>query len=650
MRRIVSPQPLFGHLGLLCLILALGAPVVAADVLAPRPDGSRRERYAVPEDDLYLSPIQLALSRDGARLYVACEGTGEILIVDTHRRAVVGRAKVGRLPFGMALSPDQQLLYVSNRGDNSVMALDLVSLKVRQSSAVGDDPHGLLVDPDGSRLFVANLSTNDLCILDTNDLSEVKRLSLGTGPFDLALSPDQGTLFASNQYSNPVPFRTPPIPELTLVDLKAQLVRERRDLYSTVVAQGVAVSPDGWFAVTALVSPKNLLPESQIQQGWMVTHGFALTETRPGGRTAYLLIDEPNLYYADPYGIGFSPDGERLFLSSSGADAVTVVSMPRVYDLLQVRFGKIGISDALISRYARHLGLSDDYVLARIPTGRNPKDLVVSPDGRWVYVADRLADQITVIDGQTLQATTPIDLGGPPAVTMLRWGAELFNHASISFQRQLSCNTCHPEESTDGLIYDIAADGGMGHNLVANLTMRGIAETAPFKWRGKNPTLYRQEGPRAAQLFFRTHGFEADENEAIVRFIESIPFRPNRYRKEGARLNEFQQWGKELYERAYDNLGRYIPKSNRCITCHPPPYGTDRMTHDVGTRAGHDTDGVFESPHLNNVFQRPPYLHDGRCYSLEEIWTVFNPDDSHGVTNDMLKEQLNALIEYMKTF
>ena len=42
---------------------------------------------------------------------------------------------------------------------------------------------------------------------------------------------------------------------------------------------------------------------------------------------------------------------------------------------------------------------------------------------------------------------------------LLRRGEYLFNHAAISFQKQLSCNTCHPENHVDGLIYDIAVDG-----------------------------------------------------------------------------------------------------------------------------------------------------------------------------------------------
>jgi len=616
----------------------------------PSPDGSRRSRYAVPDDDLYKSPVQLLLSRDGRRLFAACEGTDEVLVVDAEGRRVVDRIEVGRQPFGMVLSPDERRLYVSHRWDNDVGVVDLETMVIERRFPAGDDPHELVLSPDGRYLFVPNLGTGDLSIIELASETEVRRLWMGRAPFGLALSADGGSLYVSNQYSNPVPFRTPSVLELTMVDVGSRLVRERRELFSTVIGQGLAVTPDGRFVATAVEFPKNLIPETQVYQGWMVTYGFALTETRPRGRTAYLLIDEPNLYFADPFGAAFTPDGRYLYISSSGADAVTAVDMERVYEVLQVEDGRIGISDEQIRQYARHLGLSSEYVVARMPTGANPKGLAVSPDGRWVYVANRLDDEITVIDVGKQQAVDAIDLGGPEVVTSLRRGAKLFNFASISFQKQLSCATCHPENSVDGLVYDIAVDGGMGRNLVDNLTMRGIAETAPFKWTGKNPNLQRQEGPRAAQLFFRTHGFEPEENEAIVRFIESIPRRPNRYRQADGKLNEFQKLGKKMFERAHDNLGRYIPVANRCITCHPPPYGTDRRVHDIGAKNYHDWHGDFDTPHLLNVYERAPYMHDGRCYSLEEIWTVFNPDDTHGVTNDMTKDQLNALIEYIKIF
>jgi hypothetical protein len=34
---------------------------------------------------------------------------------------------------------------------------------------------------------------------------------------------------------------------------------------------------------------------------------------------------------------------------------------------------------------------------------------------------------------------------------------------------------------------------------------------------------------------------------------------------------------------------------------------------------------------------------------MEEIWTIYNPNDKHGRTNDLAKDELNDLIEYLRT-
>jgi len=97
------------------------------------------------------------------------------------------------------------------------------------------------------------------------------------------------------------------------------------------------------------------------------------------------------------------------------------------------------------------------------------------------------------------------------------------------------------------------------------------------------------------------------------------------------------------------NDGRAIPKQNRCATCHFPPLYTDRSRHDIGTKFPFDKDSRFDTPHLSNIYDSAPYLHNGIAETLEEIWTRYNPNDKHGVTNDMTKDQLNDLIEYLKT-
>ncbi len=632
-----------------CLSVCL-AGLVAVAVTGEPPSGGSRPELRVPADDLYKSPIQLALSADGQRLYVVCENTETLQVVDTARREVIAEVAVGRRPFGVTLSPDGSWLFVSNRWDDTVSMIDTESLEVVRTIPTGGDPHDLSTDRDGTTLFVANLFHHDVSVISLESFEEIRRLRAGVQPFEVARSPDGRRIFVSNQFTNPVKFREPPQTEVTIIDAELGIIADRRTLELTAIAQGIAVAPQGDLVLVALEIPKNLIPETQIYQGWMLTYGLAVVETRPGGRVALLLIDEMNLYYADPFGIAFTPDGRYAYVGSSGVDVVSVVDMDRVRELLEIEDGRIGADEAELRRYARHLALSDQYIVKRIATGYNPKGMAVSPDGGRVYVANRLADSITVIDTGRQEAVATIDLGGPQEITQLRRGEYLFNHAIISFQRQLACNTCHPENNVDGLLYDIAVDGGLGGNLVDNRTMRGVAFTGPFKWSGKNPTLARQEGPRAAQLFFRSHGFTAvEDRDAIVAFIESIPLAPNRHSNGDGSLTPAQQRGKVLFERAWTRDGRYIPIGNRCITCHPPPYYTDRSMHNVGTRAYFDTEGEFDTPQLNRVVESPPYLHDGRCWSLEEIWTLYNPYDLHGVANDMTKQELNDLIEYLKT-
>jgi cytochrome c peroxidase len=69
----------------------------------------------------------------------------------------------------------------------------------------------------------------------------------------------------------------------------------------------------------------------------------------------------------------------------------------------------------------------------------------------------------------------------------------------------------------------------------------------------------------------------------------------------------------------------------------------------VGTKKDTDDSGLLDTPQLINIALTAPYLHDGSARTLEEIWTVYNPNDKHGRTNDLSKDELNDLIEYLRT-
>ena len=180
-------------------------------------------------------------------------------------------------------------------------------------------------------------------------------------------------------------------------------------------------------------------------------------------------------------------------------------------------------------RLANDLSASAAYVLARIPVGRNPRAIQVSPDGKTLYVANRLDDTISVVDTARAAVAAEIPLGAPTPLTPERRGERLFYSSMYSFGHQFGCANCHLDSTFDGLSWDLEPDG-FGIDIVDNRALEEIKDTAPYKWNGGNPDLQTECGPRTERFFFRSEGFRGADLEDLVKYIKSIPLRPNRYR------------------------------------------------------------------------------------------------------------------------
>jgi YVTN family beta-propeller protein len=589
----------------------------------------------------YKTPLNMAISTDGSELYVACEAAGTVIVVDLASKSVATEIEVGGQATDVAFGPDGRRAFVSSRLGDSVAVIDVESREVVQTLRVGDEPHGLLLDKEGKRLYVLNTSSDSISVIDAVTLEEAWRLSAGRRPWSLALSPDGTRIAVTSALPELVPFRTSPRSELTLIDAETGVVVDRVIVPDTNLLQGVAWHPSGDFALFTLNRTKNLVPMTRLLQGWTITNGLGVLWR--DGRVDQVLLDEPNMGFPNPTDVAITPDGSRAFVTSSGTDRVAVVEISTLISMLEE-----ASDEERKAVFPNHLGKPTEFVIKHIPTLTSPRGLVVSPDGETVYVANGLDDSVSVIDVSTLEAVDRIDLGGPDVITLARYGERLFNSADIAFNRQFACQTCHPDGHVDGISYDIEPDG-IGLNPVDNRTLRGILDTAPFKWTGINETLQRQCGPRLAVFFTRIEPFTPAELSALTEYISTIPRPPNRHRSAGAELTPAQRRGKVIFERTRTDDGRPIPPEGRCVNCHFPPLYTDRLIHDVGTKGPGDTKGEFDSCHLTNIYDSAPYLHNGIAHTLEEIWTLYNPYDLHGVTNDLTKDQLNDLIEYLKT-
>ena len=592
-------------------------------------------------EPVYKTPLNLALSPDSHELYVACEASGTVVVIDVGERRLAAEIPVGRQPTDVTFSPDGKRAYVSNRFEDTVSVIDTAARRVIRTVPVGDDPHGLLTDREGKHLYVLNTSEDTVSVLDTETFEESRRLAASRGPWSLALSPDGSKILVTNTMSRFVEFRTPSMSEVTVIDTDSGVVTDRFVAPAANILQGVAWHPSGEFGLMTLNRTKNLVPMTRLHQGWTITNGLGVIWK--SGKVDQVLLDEPHLCFPDPADVALSADGNLAFVTSSGSNRVAVIDVLKLVSMLE------SASDYEREHvFPNHMGKPTEFVIKHIETEKSPRGVVVSPDGRTAFVANALDDSITVIDIERLEVAAHVDLGGPERVSKIRWGEQLFHSADITFHRQFSCHTCHPDGHIDNVTYDIEPDG-LGVSPVDNRTLRGILDTAPFKWEGTNPSLARQCGPRLAVFFTRMQPFEPDELSALTTYISTIPRPINRYRPLGAALTPAQRRGKKMFSRMRSNDGRVIPPEDRCSTCHPPPLYTDRSRHDVGTKMKFDRESDFDVPHLNNIYDSAPYLHNGIAETLEEIWTRYNPNDRHGVTNDMTKDQLNDLIEFLKT-
>lgn len=594
-----------------------------------------------PEVPQYKTPMNMAISPDGRELYVACEASHTVIVIDTATRRKVAEIKAGHHPTDVAFSPDGKRAYVSNRLDDTVSVIHVAARKVLDTIPVGDEPHGVLTDRSGKHLYVLNTSSDSISVIDTATLKEIKRLEASRSPWSMSLSPDGARLYVTNTLSRFVEFRKPSMSEVTAIDTDRAVVAGRTVVPAANLMQGIDWHPGGKFAIVTLNRTKNLVPMTRLLQGWTITNGLGIIWR--DGRVDQVLLDEPNLCFPDAADVAITPDGHLALVTSSGSDRVAVVDVPKLIAMLEA-----ASAHDREHVFPNHVGKPTEFVIKHIPTGVSPRGVVITADGTTCFVANALDDSITVIDLQKLDAVGRIDLGGPKLITKVRYGERLFHSANITFRRQFSCHSCHPDGHVDGLTYDIEPDG-LGASPVDNRTLRGILDTAPFKWEGTNPSLQRQCGPRLAVFFTRIQPFTPEQLRALDEYICTIPRPPNRYRPLGAKLTDAQRRGKAIFGRTKTNDGRIIPKDNRCVTCHFPPLYTDRTQRDVGTKMRLDRESHFDVPHLNNIYDSAPYLHNGIAETLEEIWTRYNPDDKHGVTNDMTKDQLNDLMEYLKT-
>jgi YVTN family beta-propeller protein len=157
-------------------------------------------------------PAGIAVSTDGARLYVAGNLSDALFVADPASRRQLAEIPVGHIPYGVVLNRSGTLAFVTNWGARSVSVVDLASRSQIASLETGTHPSAIVASRTSDEIYVANTDSDSVSVLDGQRAVRLRQIDLrpyagalvGASPDALALSPDGATLYVANAGDNDI--------------------------------------------------------------------------------------------------------------------------------------------------------------------------------------------------------------------------------------------------------------------------------------------------------------------------------------------------------------------------------------------------------------------------------------------------------------
>jgi len=160
--------------------------IIVVDVTRAKTDPPSSVVSKVPAG---CSPVRMAISPTGERVFVTARNSNALLAFDTTSlrtdvaHARVGQVPVGTAPVGVVVANEGKLVFVTNSNRFSsnrtarqtLTVIDAANVGAGQAAILGSVPAGAFPrefghSPDGQTLFVANYNSNELEVIDLKRL------------------------------------------------------------------------------------------------------------------------------------------------------------------------------------------------------------------------------------------------------------------------------------------------------------------------------------------------------------------------------------------------------------------------------------------------------------------------------------------------
>lgn len=291
-------------------------------------------------------PAAVASHPGGALVFVTLFDTGRLLALDVGTDATVFDIPVGTQPIGLAVSRDGARVYVANVG-SPLTVVDITTSRV-STVPVTAGQAAVAVTPDGSRVYATHPSTGQVSVVDTATNTVVTTLNVGGAPTGVAAHPDGSRIFVTG---SPGGLNSP----ILTIDTATNAVTSGP--FSFKGGPAIVVHPDGTRAYVrngpGSVGVLDLLTDTSI--GVINVTGPDVLALDPFGRRLYIssepLPGQSALAVADTLTNSLIPVDPATHQTAIpiGTDAfgVAVASVPAPIARVMINAASFGASDQL---------------------------------------------------------------------------------------------------------------------------------------------------------------------------------------------------------------------------------------------------------------------------------------------------------------
>ncbi|MEU7164053.1 beta-propeller fold lactonase family protein [Streptomyces morookaense] len=416
-------------------------------------------------------PVAVAFTPDGGLILVVSETSGRLTAIRTDTLTPTTLDEpVGAAPAGVVPGPDGRFAYVSDQATGTLVTVRTSPRKTGGvSTGAGSQPVNVAVASDGTWAYAADSASGNVAVLDLGRLQPGTPVPLGGThrPWDVAIAPDRTFACATSPGTAALLVLTPA--QGDALTLGGAVTVKAIALAPNAEPRGVAITPDGHYAVTAdagtatvsLVDPKGgkytieadvvgcqqptgaalsrdgtTLYVSDFASGSPNGQIAVLTRTSPGTWQRQTPIDSVTGHLSGPHELGLSADGLRLCVANYQNGTVSVLQRATTGD-----------------HWTFHMTVD------KRPAMFHPYGLVLTPDGRTLYVSNAAGDNATVevfdISGNsaTHQRTITVENGNsiPPGLALSPDGQYLYAAVSKAWTS---------DDTPLGTVYGIQLSGG----------------------------------------------------------------------------------------------------------------------------------------------------------------------------------------------